>query len=159
MEVVLQKDDFRKPYKLPSTDKGFRITNMKKYITFLLLTFMISCKSVPENQQITVASGGGITGIWHEYTLKPDGQILHKASNVDSTEVVKTLSKSKTKNFFKQIEVLKLDEKKMDEPGNMSYFVQFSERKKFSHKVQWGDKTMPADSVKTFYDTFMALVR
>lgn len=132
---------------------------MKRIFTFLLLTFMISCKSVPENQQITVASGGGFTGVWHEYTLKPDGQILHKASNVDSVEVVKTLSKSKTKKFFKEIETLKLDEKKMDEPGNMSYYVQFSEHKKFSHKVQWGDKTMPADSVKTFYNTFMELLK
>ena len=125
----------------------------------MLATFIFSCKSVPENQQITVASGGGITGVWHEYTLKADGQLLHKSSNVDSSEVIKTLSKSKTKDFFKQIEALKLSDKKMDEPGNMSYTVQFSERKKFAHKVQWGDKKMPADSVKTFYDTFMALVK
>jgi hypothetical protein len=132
---------------------------MKKYITFLLFTFMISCKSVPENQQITVASGGGVTGVWHEYTLKADGQLLHKASNEDSTTLVKTLSKSKTKDFFKQIEALKLNEKEAGEPGNMSYRVQFSERKKFAHKVQWGDTKMPADSVKTFYDTFMELVK
>ena len=132
---------------------------MKKYITFLLATFIFSCKSVPENQQIIVASGGGITGVWHEYTLKADGQLLHKASNVDSSEVVKTLSKSKTKDFFKQIEALKLNEKEAGEPGNMSYTVQFSERKKFAHKVQWGDTKMPADSVKTFYDSFMALMK
>ena len=135
------------------------LQNMKKYITLLLLTFIISCKSVPENRQITVASGGGVTGVWHEYTLKADGQLLHKASNEDSATVVKTLSKSKTKYFFKQIEALKLNEKNMDEPGNMSYTVQFSERKKFAHKVQWGDKRLPVDSVKTFYDTFMALVK
>jgi hypothetical protein len=78
---------------------------------------------------------------------------------VDSSEVVKTLSKSKTKDFFKQIEALKLNEKNMDEAGNMSYTVQFSERKKFAHKVQWGDKKMPTDSVKTFYDSFMALLK
>ena len=132
---------------------------MKKYITFLLVIFILGCKSVPENQQITVASGGGITGIWHEYTLKADGNLLHKASNEDSATVVKTLSKSKTKDFFKQIEALKLNEKGAGEPGNMSYTVQFSERKKFAHKVQWGDTKMPADSVKTFYDSFMELVK
>ena len=135
------------------------LQNMKKYLTFLLATLIFGCKSVPENQQITIASGGGITGVWHEYTLKADGQVLHKASNVDTAEVVKTISKSKVRAFFKQIEALKLDEKKMDEPGNMSYYVQFSERKKFSHKVQWGDKKMPSDSVKTFYDGFMELVK
>ena len=70
-----------------------------------------------------------------------------------------SISKSKAKVFFKQIEALKLDEKKMDEPGNMSYYVQFSERKKFSHKVQWGGKIMPSDSVKNFYDGFMELVK
>ena len=132
---------------------------MKKYLTFLLVIFIFSCKSVPENQQITVASGGGVTGVWHEYILKADGQLLHKASNEDSATVVKTLSKSKTKNFFKQIEALKLSEKEAGEPGNMSYTVQFSERKKFSHKVQWADKKMPTDSVKTFYNAFMALVK
>ena len=132
---------------------------MKKYLTFLFVIFIFSCKSVPENQQITVASGGGITGVWHEYTLKADGQLLHKASNEDSATVVKTLSKSKTKNFFKQIEALKLSEKEAGESGNMSYTVQFSERKKFSHKVQWADKKVPTDSVKIFYDTFMALVK
>lgn len=132
---------------------------MKKYLTFLLVTFIFSCKSIPVNQQITVASGGGITGIWNEYTLKSDGQLLHKASNEDSATVVKTLSKSKTKNFFNQVEALKLNEKEVGEPGNMSYIVQFSERKKFSHKVQWADKKMPTDSVKTFYDAFMALVK
>ena len=125
----------------------------------MLVSLIFSCKSVPENQQITIASGGGFTGVWHEYTLKADGQILHKASNVDTAEMVKTISKSKAKAFFKQIEALKLDEKKMDEPGNMSYYVQFSERKKFSHKVQWSDKIMPSDSVKTFYDGFMELVK
>lgn len=159
MEVVLLKNHFHKPHKLLFKDKAVHITNMKKYITFLLAMFIFSCKSVPENQQITVASGGGITGVWNEYTLKADGQLLHKASNVDSSEVVKTLSKSKTKYFFKQIEALKLNEKNMDEPGNMSYTVQFSERKKFAHKVQWGDKKMPPDSVKTFYDSFMALMK
>lgn len=132
---------------------------MKKLFLLLSAIVIASCKSVPENQQITVASGGGFTGVWHEYTLKPDGQVLHKASNVDTTEVVKTISKSKAKAFFKQIEALKLNEHKMDEPGNMSYYVQFSERKKFSHKVQWGDKTMPSDSVKMFYDGFMELVK
>ena len=132
---------------------------MKKYITFLLATLIFSCKSVHENQQITIASGGGVTGVWHEYTLKADGQVLHKASNVDTAEVIKTISKSKVRAFFKQIEALKLDEKKMDEPGNMSYYVQFSERKRFSHKVQWGDQKMPSDSVKTFYDGFMELVK
>ena len=135
------------------------LQNMKKYINSLLVIFIFSCKSVPENQQITIASGGGVTGVWHEYTLKADGQVLHKASNVDTAEVVKTISKSKAKAFFKQIEALKLDEKKMDEPGNMSYYVQFSERKKFSHKVQWGNQKMPSDSVKTFYDGFMELVK
>ena len=132
---------------------------MKKHLTFLLIIFIFSCKSVPKNQQITGASGGGITGVWHEYTLKADGLLLHKASNEDSATVVKNLSKSKKKDFFKQIEALKLNEKEAGEPGNMFYTVQFSERKKFAHKVQWGDTKMPADSVKTFYDTFMALVK
>ena len=132
---------------------------MKKLFFLLSVITIVGCKSVPENQQITIASGGGITGVWHEYTLKPDGQVLHKASNVDTAAVVKTISKSKAKAFFKQIEALKLNQNKMDEPGNMSYYVQFSERKKFSHKVQWGDKTMPSDSVKTFYYGFMELVK
>lgn len=132
---------------------------MKKLFLLLSVIIIASCKSVPENQQITVASGGGFTGVWNEYTLKPDGQVLHKASNVDTVEVVKTISKSKAKVFFKKIEALKLDEKQMDEPGNMSYYVQFSERKKFSYKVQWGDQKMPSDSVKTFYDGFMELVK
>jgi hypothetical protein len=132
---------------------------MKKTIIFLLTTFIISCKSVPENQQITIATGGGVTGVWHEYTLKPDGQILHKASNVDSTEVVKTVSKSKAKDFFKKIEALKLQNKPEGEPGNLTHYVQFSERKKFSHKVQWADNKVPTDSVKTFYDEFMELMK
>jgi hypothetical protein len=132
---------------------------MKQTITFLLTIFIISCKSVPENQQITVATGGGVTGVWHQYILNPDGQILHKASNVDTTEVIKTISKSKAKGFFKKVEALKLDKKPEGEAGNLTHYVQFSERKKFSHKVQWADNKTPTDSVKTFYDTFMELLK
>ena len=87
------------------------VQNMKKYLNSLLVILVFSCKSIPENQQITIASGGGVTGVWQEYTLKADGQVLHKASNVDTAEVVKTISKSKAKAFFKQIEALKLDRK------------------------------------------------
>jgi len=41
----------------------------------------------------------------------------------------------------------------------MSYTVQFSERKKFSYKVQWGNTKKTSDSVKVFYRNFMALVK
>jgi hypothetical protein len=155
----LKIENYSKLYTLPLTDRAVRITIMKKTIIFLLATFIFSCKSVPENQQITIASGGGVTGVWHEYTLKADGQILHKASNVDTAEVVKTISKSKAKGFFKQIEALKLQEKPEGEAGNLTHYVQFSERKKFSRKVQWADNKAPTDSVKTFYDGFMELLK
>lgn len=132
---------------------------MKNIFIIGVFLLVASCKVVPQNQQITVASGGGFTNLWHQYTLQADGQLIHKVSNVDSSMVLKTISKSKTRHFFKQIEALKLGEHPQNEPGNMSYYVQFSERKKFSHKVQWGDSKMPADSIKTFYDSFMELVK
>jgi hypothetical protein len=131
---------------------------MKTKLFFATILLIFGCKSVPKGQQITVGSGGGITGIWNEYTLQPDGQISVKNSKVDTLQKVVKLSKSDTKMIFKKASELKLDTLKLDSPGNMSYFVKFSDKDKFDYKVLWGGEKTPPDSVKKFYKDFMGFV-
>lgn len=131
---------------------------MKKNLLLFSLTLLFGCKTIPKAQVITVGSGGGFTGVWQEYSLKPTGEILRHTSKPDTNVLVMTLSKSDTKKIFKEIVSLDLSKKQLDEPGNMSYFLSFAEGDKFSYRVVWGGKTPPADSVKQFYKSFMEVV-
>ncbi|WP_044172603.1 hypothetical protein [Flectobacillus major] len=128
---------------------------MKKLLFMTSLLGVLSCKSIPNDQLITVGSGGGFTGIWHQYSLKPSGEIVHKSSKTDSTEHITQLSKTKAKQFFAEITTLRLDSLALNETGNMNYFIEFSEGKKGTRKVQWSNSQMAPDSLKKFYRKFM----
>ena len=130
----------------------------KNLLLFLSLGLLVGCKSIPKEQLITVGTGGGFAGTWQEYALKPNGEVLRHTSKPDTNTLIATLPKVVTKQLFKDIVALDLAHKQLDEPGNMSYFVSFSEGNKFTYKVLWGEKTAPADSVKQFYKSFMQVV-
>ncbi len=127
---------------------------------FLATCFLImGCKSIPKAQQITIGSGGGFTNLWHKYTLSANGDMHHYVSNYDTTFLEKKISKDITKQMFEQVKDLKLDSMSMDEPGNISYFVEFSEGNKFKHKIQWNNQNKAPDSVMTFFENFKALLK
>jgi hypothetical protein len=119
----------------------------------------MGCKSIPKAQQITIGSGGGFTNLWHKYTLSPNGDMHHYVSNYDTTFLEKKITQSLTKKMFEQVEALKLDSLAMDEPGNISYFIEFSEGEKFKYKIQWNNQNKAPDSVLTFFEDFKALLK
>ena len=98
-----------------------------------------SKKSFPneyKRKQILFGTGGGFTGIESTYVLQQNGQ-LFKAISDTSFQELSVIDKQKTKEYFKQLRELDLDEIDLNAPGNLYYFLEEKKREK-SHRLIWG---------------------
>ncbi len=103
--------------------------------------------------QISFGSGGGVSGASKTYTIHEDGKVTLKESLTDSVTVLKTLSDFNLKEAFRCANGLKLDKYKFNHPGNLYYFIEYSNpKKKVKSKTVWGsNRHKVAKSVQKFY--------
>ncbi|HFB99600.1 MAG TPA: hypothetical protein ENJ53_02235 [Phaeodactylibacter sp.] len=125
---------------------------------FFLLTIAYSfsfCKTQQysptdyQKGQIIFGSGGGITGSVMEYSLLENGQLFSKSGMGAEFVALKKLKSNVVTQLFKNIEVLKLKEVQLNDPGNRYYFIQIKGADT-DHKITWGNNSAPK-SVTSFY--------
>lgn len=141
---------------------------MKYLIPVLIITIVLiafSCKSnkytpadYPDDQ-IIFGNGGGITGIYTHYYLFENGQLFKNSSTDETYQKVKKLKKQQVTQLFDNYDALNLSSYQFDEPGNMSYYLEFKRDGK-RHKIQWGNhqKTVHPN-VNTIFKILMKFVK
>ncbi len=136
-----------------------------KYLAIAILGFLLfftSCKSkvytpdTYEKEQITFGNGGGFTGAEVEYTLLSNGQMFKKSG--DNYVQIAKLKKNTASQIFSNYEVLKMDKRIMNDPGNMYYFIKRKTAKTF-HKAVWGGSNIKDKRLKIYFANLMKLVK
>lgn len=123
------------------------------------------CKSTqytPEDypaRQIVFGSGGGFAGTYNHFYLFENGQLFKNSSTNPNFVKVKTIKKKQVSQLFDNYDNLHFENIKINDPGNMSFYVEFKTKDK-SHKMLWGGNNKTIDpNVKTVYDILMKYSR
>lgn len=139
-----------------------------KYFQILILSaipFIFACKtkkdavekeaisanavSFPTDKAISFGNGGGFSGQTTEYRLNDEGLIEKR--NGDSYSVVKQIDQEVCNQIFKSFESLELSSKRIDDPGNLYYFVNYRESD-MMHGFTWGGINQKVDpALKNYY--------
>lgn len=140
---------------------------MKQPLVFLLLLIgLLTCKPSQvalddyEGRQLILANGGGFTGQIIEYILLENGAVFRKNSMDNSIERITTLERADTKQIFHNYELMQLAEMRLDEPGNMYFYIKRIEEGKVN-QVKWNAESTGAsiDQVKLFYQTVLQKIK
>jgi len=114
------------------------------YILSVLLIF-ISCKPIQtttentsNNKRYAIGKGGGFTGVYTEYILEENGKVYRYDFNYDREVYIKDLGKADLNYFLEQITELGLDGVEINQPGNMSYYIDIRIGKSSFNKITWG---------------------
>ncbi len=141
--------------------KNVKSNNMKNLtfsVRFLLMALAVSnCKSpsytpatLPEKQLI-FGSGGGFSGAVTRYILLENGQLFRYDSLPETLVEMGRVRKSKAKAHFKTIDQLALQKRKINEPGNVYYFLEY-QYKNYHAKCIWGNSDYEVDKeLSNFY--------
>jgi hypothetical protein len=113
--------------------------------------------------QIAFGSGGGVTGFVKRYELSKSGKLTLSEGRILASKegkLLKMLSKKEMREISKKLELLKPQEIKFNQPGNMSYFLEVVKSDNTKNEIMWGgsEQAVPA-KVKEFYDFLMTKVK
>ncbi len=101
---------------------------------------------------IRFGSGGGFTGNIITYSLYPNGKVWKSQSIKKDSAMLVKLPKSKVKELYLMVSDAGLDTVDLNQPGNLSYFINIKKQNE-SSKLVWGrDGTTPPVEVLKVYD-------
>lgn len=140
---------------------------MIKSTFFLLLVacFLFACNNktytpadLPDTQ-LHFGSGGGFAGTYTSYLLLENGQLFKKEGiKGGQFQTVEGITKKEAKPFFEQVEAFELATKKIDYPGNMTYFIE-QITPDGNYKITWGGGEYTIDpKIHEFFTSLQKLV-
>ena len=129
-----------------------------KYMSFLLLTILFfSCKSekqavtIPKNAELSFGSSGGFANARDEYVFGLDGK-LYRRKNTTPKKILVEIGDKKANSLLHEALELGIDKLDSKHPGNMTYFIRYSDGNK-TNEVNWGDpNNSPPGDIKDFYE-------
>ncbi|MBL4670037.1 MAG: hypothetical protein HRT73_08095 [Flavobacteriales bacterium] len=127
-------------------------------LTVMILLF--GCKTAEEvkadttltGKRYAIGQGGGFTGKYSEFILSEDGKV-HKYDFNNGREVFfKDLNKSDLVYFLEKIEALGLEGMELNQPGNITKYIDVRIGKTSINKIVWGNYQYNADQeLKDFH--------
>ena len=127
---------------------------MKTLMTIILSVLTISCASQKHSKnqamsfiEIRFGSSGGFTAMTDEYLIKQDGKVYKYT--YDTLNFINQIESSEIDSIGKQITELNFENIKLNETGNMTYFIEV-QTSAYKNGVSWSDQTQN-DSIKQFY--------
>ena len=138
--------------------------NIGRILFFALIFSIGACVSSEslENEnnnmkRYAIGKGGGFTGDYTEYILNENGKVYKYDFNYDREVYYKTLEKADLVYFLEQIEKLSLDGIDINQPGNMSYYIDVRIGKQSMNKIVWGDRQYyPPKNLVEFHNELFA---
>ncbi|MBL4592561.1 MAG: hypothetical protein JKX68_01955 [Flavobacteriales bacterium] len=127
---------------------------MKQTIyTLSLLLILFSCKTAeevksdktPQGKRYAIGQGSGFTGAYTEFILSENGKVHKYDFKYDREVYFKDLSKVDLNYFMELIEELSLEGIEMNQPGNMTYYIDVRIGKTSINKITWGSYNYNAD--------------
>ncbi len=131
--------------------KKYSIINKTLLIT-LIAVCIIACKTtatttnnnanstkvINNERKYCVGKGGGFTGNYEEYILYENGKVYKRDFNYDREIYVKQLPEQDLNYFLDKAEQLGLEGVAINEPGNISTYIEIKEGNLTINKIVWG---------------------
>jgi hypothetical protein len=115
------------------------------FYTLTVVFLVFSCKPVEPTTENTantkryaIGKGGGFTGAYTEYILEENGKVYKYDFKYDREVFTKNLGKADLIYFMEKINALGLEGIEINEPGNMSYYIDVRTGKNSINKITWG---------------------
>mgnify|MGYP007014080654 CR=1 FL=1 len=121
--------------------------NMKgHFLALTVILFLSSCKTteqntsnqLPEGKRYAIGQGGGFTGVYSEFILSENGQVHKYDFKYDREVYFKDLKKVDLIYFLEKIEELGLEGLEMNNPGNMTKYIDVRYGRNSINKIVWG---------------------
>jgi len=131
-----------------------------KSICVIMLTLTLSCKTTEKKfayTAITFGSGGGFTGKYQDYTIKPDGKLLKNVAGAEPV-LLKTLAKTAAEKLFNKAIALKMENINFNKPANMNKYIIVTTANG-EHKINWGGVNAPNEQIAKLFDELMELIK
>jgi len=140
-------------------------------ISIVLIT-LTNCKAVQPNssnidflieksetKKYAFGKGGGFTGDYDEYILYENGKVYKRDFNYDREIYLKQLSEVKLNYFLDKINTLGLEGIEINEPGNITTYIEVREANFSVNKIVWGANLYypPNDLVAFHKEMFILL--
>ena len=137
-----------------------------KLVTCIILcACLFSCKSTKESgigkiqnvkddqlRKYCVGKGGGFTGAYDEYILYENGKVFKYDFSYDREIYLKELTTTELVFFLEKIDLLSLEGVAINEPGNMSSYIEVREGDLSINKIVWGaHQYYPPNELLTFH--------
>lgn len=90
-------------------------------------------------KRYAIGKGGGFTGDYTEFILNENGKVYKYDFKYDREVYYKTLEKADLVYFLGEIEKLSLDGIDINQPGNISYYIDVRIGQNSQNKIVWGD--------------------
>lgn len=118
---------------------------MKPIIFLIIVISTLSCVSSEslssDNNNIkryAIGKGGGFTGDYTEFILNENGKVYKYDYKYDREVYYKELEKVDLNYFLEQIEELGLEGIDINQPGNMTYYIEVKIGQNSINKITWG---------------------
>ncbi len=105
-------------------------------------------------ERITLGHGGGVTGLQSGYRIERNGIIEEWEIRGGSMQLRSTakVPASTIRPFFARAGSLRLDTIHIDEPGNMTYWIEVSDGTT-NHRLRWSNSAHLPESVAEWYES------
>jgi len=119
---------------------------VKKIISILsIVLIFVGCKpaeptteNTAHTKRYAIGKGGGFTGAYTEYILEENGKVYKYDFKYDREVFIKQLEKSDLIYFLNKIDALGLEGVEINQPGNMTYYIDVRTGKNSINKITWG---------------------
>ncbi len=137
---------------------------MRLFSTLLLLSLLslVACKSKQyvladyEGLVLGFGNGGGFTGAMDYYKLLENGQLFRSTDGENYNEV-QSFDKDTAVQMFSNFETLGLNNMRINDPGNMTFFVSMGQGDRVQ-KLSWGGGMQTPDAgLRQYYTTLIKL--
>ncbi len=139
---------------------------MKQLNLAILLSLLciVSCKTQKESLEtyegmiLEFGNSGGFTGTIDCYKLMENGQ-LFKSTDGSNFMEIQALKKDLAKQMFQNFETLGFNEMRINDPGNMTFYVSMGQGKRMQTLKWGGTSQVPDPNLKRFYTNLFKLAK
>ena len=131
---------------------------MRLALFTLLLLLTTSCHTQRRTFSVSFGSGGGVTGNAVMYSLSSDGKITKTSTFTKVATPITTLSKKEMGKIILLATTAKLDTLKINNPSNMSNYLDLQIDSIMSHQI-WSGTSSGNASLDSLFNLLNAFVK
>lgn len=130
-----------------------------KSLTIILIIMMNSCKTSEVQRSFILGKGGGFTGKYEIFQVKSNGEVFKVIDGQPAADMAIKIDKKQIVALFNEFDKLNITVVNFSYPGNMTYFIRYSDNNK-TYEIKWGSPNVaPPQNYVAFFEKTWSLIR